>query len=199
MPSYRAVQGEEFDDYTYWVGDDPRTRAAFSTSARQVRGPAGERLGAALAYQEITDLMRAMQVQDEFVSSVSHELRTPLTSVLGYLEMLCEHDGAARRRDRPAARRPAQRPPAAGAALRPAARRPGRRGQPAAAARRRGPGRAGATRRSRRRARSPRSAAWASRSTRPITSPPSSTSSASARCWTTCSPTPSSTATPAAR
>jgi two-component system phosphate regulon sensor histidine kinase PhoR len=93
MPSYRAVQGEEFDDYTYWVGDDPRTRAAYSTSARQVRGPDGQRLGAALAYQEITDLMRAMQVQDEFVSSVSHELRTPLTSVLGYLEMLCEHEG----------------------------------------------------------------------------------------------------------
>ena len=93
MPSYRAVQGEEFDDYTYWVGDDPSTRAAFSVSARQVRGPAGEKLGSALAYQEITDLMRAMQVQDEFVSSVSHELRTPLTSVLGYLELLCEHDG----------------------------------------------------------------------------------------------------------
>jgi two-component system phosphate regulon sensor histidine kinase PhoR len=92
MPSYRAVQGEEFDDYTYWVGNDPRTRAAFSTSARQVRGPSGERLGAALAYQEITDLMRAIQVQDEFVSSVSHELRTPLTSVLGHLEMLCEHE-----------------------------------------------------------------------------------------------------------
>jgi two-component system phosphate regulon sensor histidine kinase PhoR len=93
MPSYRAVQGEEFDDYTYWVGADPHTRAAFSTSARQVRGPHGEKLGAALAYQEITDLMRAIQVQDEFVSSVSHELRTPLTSVLGYLEMLCEHEG----------------------------------------------------------------------------------------------------------
>jgi PAS domain S-box-containing protein len=92
MPSYRALQGEEFDDYTYWVGDDPRTRAAFSTSARQVRGPSGEKLGAALAYQEITDLMRAMQVQDQFVSSVSHELRTPLTSVLGYLEMLSEDE-----------------------------------------------------------------------------------------------------------
>jgi two-component system phosphate regulon sensor histidine kinase PhoR len=92
MPSYRAVQGEEFDDYTYWVGADPNTRRAFSTSARQVRGPAGEMLGAALAYQDITDLMRAMQVKDEFVSSVSHELRTPLTSLLGYLEILCEHD-----------------------------------------------------------------------------------------------------------
>ena len=92
MPSYRAAQGEEFDDYTYWVGADPLTRTAYSTSARQVRGPAGERLGAALAYQEITELMRAMQIKDEFVSSVSHELRTPLTSVLGHLEMLGEID-----------------------------------------------------------------------------------------------------------
>ncbi|SDD19188.1 PAS domain-containing sensor histidine kinase [Nocardioides lianchengensis] len=92
MPSYRAAQGEEFDGYTYWVGSDPLTRAAFSTSARQVRGPSGERLGAALAYQEITELMRAIQVQDEFVSSVSHELRTPLTSVLGHLEMLADEE-----------------------------------------------------------------------------------------------------------
>lgn len=92
MPSYRAANGEEFDDYTYWVGNDPLTRAAFSVSARQVRGPSGERLGAALAYQEITPVMRALQVRDDFVSSVSHELRTPLTSVLGHLEMLEERD-----------------------------------------------------------------------------------------------------------
>ena len=92
MPSYRAAQGEEFDDYVYWVGADPATRTAFSTSARQVRGPSGERTGAALAYQEITDLMRAVQVKDEFVASVSHELRTPLTSVLGRLEILGERE-----------------------------------------------------------------------------------------------------------
>jgi two-component system, OmpR family, phosphate regulon sensor histidine kinase PhoR len=92
MPSYRAMQGEEFDDYTYWVGSDPQTRLAFSASARMVRGSSGERLGAALAYQEITELMRAMQVKDEFVASISHELRTPLTSVLGYLEIVVENE-----------------------------------------------------------------------------------------------------------
>lgn len=92
MPSYRATQGEEFTDYRYWVGDDPLTRAAFTTSARQVRAPSGERLGAALAYQEITDLLRALQVKDQFVSSASHELRTPLTAMLGHLEMLAEED-----------------------------------------------------------------------------------------------------------
>lgn len=95
MPSYRATQGEEFDDYTYWVGSDPLTRAAFSTSARQVRGPTGVRVGAALAYQEITEVMRAIQARDDFVSSVSHELRTPLTSVLGHLEILCDRDDLA--------------------------------------------------------------------------------------------------------
>lgn len=91
MPSTRAARGEEFDDYTYWAGDDTHRRA-FSTSARQVRGPAGEFQGAALAYQDVTDLISAMRVKDEFVSSVSHELRTPLTTVLGYLEMLADRD-----------------------------------------------------------------------------------------------------------
>lgn len=93
MPSYRAAQGEEFDDSTFWVGTDPKHRVAMSVSARQVRDPDGNRIGAALAYQDVTDLMRAMQVKDDFVSSVSHELRTPLTTVLGHIEMLCEKDG----------------------------------------------------------------------------------------------------------
>lgn len=93
MPSYRAVQGEEFDDLRYWVGRDPQRRTAFSVSARQLRNPDGTSRGAALAYQDVTDLLRAMQVQDAFVSSVSHELRTPLSSVMGYLELLSEHEG----------------------------------------------------------------------------------------------------------
>lgn len=88
MPSYRALQGEEFDDLRHWAGSDPASRVAFSTSARSLRDENGEFAGAVLAYQDITDLMRALQVKDEFVASVSHELRTPLTSVLGHLEML---------------------------------------------------------------------------------------------------------------
>jgi two-component system phosphate regulon sensor histidine kinase PhoR len=92
MPSFRAVQGEEFEGLWYWVGRDPATRTALSTSARTVRDSSGEMTGAVLAYQDITDLMRALQVKDDFVASVSHELRTPLTSVLGYLELLRQRD-----------------------------------------------------------------------------------------------------------
>ena len=88
MPTWRAAQGEEFDDCRIWVGDDPRTMRALSVSARSVRDPHGGFGGAALAYKDVTDFMRALQVKDEFVASVSHELRTPLTSIIGYVDLL---------------------------------------------------------------------------------------------------------------
>jgi PAS domain S-box-containing protein len=88
LPSYRATAGEEFDDLRTWVGSDPATRRALSVSARSTRHPDGTLAGAALAYKDVTDFMRALAVKDEFVASVSHELRTPLTSVLGHLELL---------------------------------------------------------------------------------------------------------------
>jgi two-component system, OmpR family, phosphate regulon sensor histidine kinase PhoR len=92
MPSYRASQGEEFDDCRMWVGDDPLTWRALSVSARSVRDEKGRFAGAALAYKDVTDFMRALKVKDEFVASVSHELRTPLTSILGYVDILLERD-----------------------------------------------------------------------------------------------------------
>jgi two-component system, OmpR family, phosphate regulon sensor histidine kinase PhoR len=92
LPSYRATAGEEFDDVRAWVGSDPATRRALSVSARSTRNPDGTLAGAALAYKDVTEFMRALSVKDEFVASVSHELRTPLTSVLGHLELLGERD-----------------------------------------------------------------------------------------------------------
>lgn len=88
LPSYRASAGDEFDDVRLWVGADPATRRALSVSARSTRHADGTLAGAALAYKDVTDFMRALAVKDEFVASVSHELRTPLTSVLGHLELL---------------------------------------------------------------------------------------------------------------
>ncbi len=89
--------GEEFDDYRIWVGADPATRRALSVSARLVRDPDGSPAGAVLAYKDITDLMRALQAQEDFVADISHELRSPLTSVLGHLELLLESDEPAPR------------------------------------------------------------------------------------------------------
>ena len=88
MPSTRASRGEEFDDVRLWVGEDPASRRALSVSARRVVDRSGGFAGAVLAYHDVTDLVRAMGVKDEFVSTVSHELRTPLTAALAYLELL---------------------------------------------------------------------------------------------------------------
>lgn len=88
MPTTRAAAGEEFDDFRLWVGQDPDNRRALSVSARSIRDRFGILTGAALAYQDVTELMRAIKVKDDFVSSVSHELRTPLTSAMAYLELV---------------------------------------------------------------------------------------------------------------
>ncbi|GAA4369788.1 sensor histidine kinase [Nocardioides caricicola] len=87
-PSHRASLGEEFDDLRIWIGRDPEARRALSVSARAVRTESGAVGGAALGYTDITDLMRALQVKNEFIALVSHELRTPLTSIVGYTQLL---------------------------------------------------------------------------------------------------------------
>lgn len=90
FPCARATQGEgeEFDDLLIWIGEEPASRRALSVSARSVHDREGTFTGAVLAYHDVTDMIRAASVKDEFVSSVSHELRTPLTSALAYLELL---------------------------------------------------------------------------------------------------------------
>ncbi|GAA0986085.1 Alkaline phosphatase synthesis sensor protein PhoR [Nocardioides aquaticus] len=93
MPTMRAVCGEEFDDDRVWVGPDRASRRALSVSARTVRDAAGEAVGAALAFSDVTDLVTALQAREVFESSVSHELRTPLTSVLGHLELVLDDPG----------------------------------------------------------------------------------------------------------
>jgi len=88
MPTVRAAAGEEFENVLVWAGDDPQTRRALSVSARSVLDRAGTFAGAALAYHDITEMMSAIRVKDNFLASISHELRTPLTSALAYLELL---------------------------------------------------------------------------------------------------------------
>jgi signal transduction histidine kinase len=92
VPTERARLGEEFDDVRVWIGQDERTRRAMSISARRVEDSAGNLLGAAISYTDVTDFMRALQVKDEFIALVSHELRTPLTSIIGYVAIALDDD-----------------------------------------------------------------------------------------------------------
>jgi two-component system, OmpR family, phosphate regulon sensor histidine kinase PhoR len=87
LPSTRATRREQFRDQLIWVGADRAHQRALSVSAGPVIDARGGFHGSVLSYHDVTDLMAALSVKDEFVASVSHELRTPLTSILGFLEM----------------------------------------------------------------------------------------------------------------
>ncbi len=90
MPTWRAIHGETLRDYLIWVGAEPQTRRAFAVSASPFFTPEGAFDGAVLAYHDVTELMTAVRLKDEFVATVSHELRTPLTSIVGYVDVLLE-------------------------------------------------------------------------------------------------------------
>lgn len=90
LPTWRAVHGETLRDYLIWVGEDPSLRRAFAVSVSPFFTAAGEFDGAVLAYHDVTELMTAARLKDEFVATVSHELRTPLTSIVGYVDVLLE-------------------------------------------------------------------------------------------------------------
>ena len=92
MPTVKAAQGESFRDYMIWVGQDPSERRALAVSGSPHFDARGQFAGAVLAYHDITDLVVAARIKDEFIASVSHELRTPLTSIIGYVDMILEDD-----------------------------------------------------------------------------------------------------------
>lgn len=85
MPTIRARNGEEYSDYLIWVGEDPAQRRALAISAQRVEGD--DQLASVLVYKDVTDLVSALKVRDDFLATVSHELRTPLTSIIGYLDL----------------------------------------------------------------------------------------------------------------
>jgi signal transduction histidine kinase len=86
-PICRAVRGESFSEYLVWFGRPPRQRV-LSASAQAMVDGSGRREGSVLAFNDVTELVSALEAKSDFLSSVSHELRTPLTSIQGYAELL---------------------------------------------------------------------------------------------------------------
>jgi signal transduction histidine kinase len=50
----------------------------------------GKSAGSVIVFNDVTDLVEALEAKDGFLHAVSHELRTPLTSILGYLDLALE-------------------------------------------------------------------------------------------------------------
>ncbi|MGX5357947.1 sensor histidine kinase [Kocuria sp. KH4] len=88
----RAVRGESFTDLLVWAGRAPAQRV-LSVSARVMRDDDGRPEGSVLSFNDVTELVAALQAKDDFLAGVSHELRTPLTSIRGYTELLAMDDG----------------------------------------------------------------------------------------------------------
>ncbi|WP_159500577.1 PAS domain-containing sensor histidine kinase [Microbacterium sp. 18062] len=85
----RALRGENVDDQVEWVGP-PDLQRAISSSARRVHREGGERIGTVVVAHDVTELMVAVDVREQFLRTVSHELRTPMTNIMGYLDLIDE-------------------------------------------------------------------------------------------------------------
>lgn len=69
------------------LGGPPGKRVALAASSRQVLRPDGTAWGTLLAAHDVTDLARALQLEEDFISTVADELLTPLSAMLGHVEL----------------------------------------------------------------------------------------------------------------
>jgi two-component system phosphate regulon sensor histidine kinase PhoR len=83
----RALRGDLVAGRIYWVGGDD-DQSAIMASAGVVERESGFALGTVVVATDVTPLVEAIAVRDDFLATVSHELRTPLTSIIGYLGLI---------------------------------------------------------------------------------------------------------------
>jgi two-component system phosphate regulon sensor histidine kinase PhoR len=87
----RALRDEPLAGRVYWLGEG-EAQVAVTAGARRMHRADGAVLGTVIVAHDVTALVEAVSVRDDFLASVSHELKTPLTNIIGYLEVI---DGAA--------------------------------------------------------------------------------------------------------
>ncbi|MBC7346383.1 MAG: PAS domain-containing protein [Clostridia bacterium] len=68
----------------------PTLPTTYRLSLVPIVGEGGQRTGAVLVLQDVTQVRQLERLRSEFVANVSHELRTPLTSIKGFAETLLE-------------------------------------------------------------------------------------------------------------
>ncbi|TQJ38066.1 signal transduction histidine kinase [Arthrobacter sp. SLBN-112] len=88
-PVARAAQGQSFSDYIVRLGSAADNRVLSST-ARAMTDKDGNFAGSVLAFSDVTELVNALAIKDDFVANISHEFRSPLMSILGYLDLVLE-------------------------------------------------------------------------------------------------------------
>jgi two-component system phosphate regulon sensor histidine kinase PhoR len=93
----RGARQEVVTGELLWIGEYPEQTAWLAT-VRPVTREDGRFFRSVIALHEVTDLVSAVAVKQDFVDSISHELRTPLTSIVGYLDLIRDEVPAAQSR-----------------------------------------------------------------------------------------------------
>jgi len=88
----RALEEETgvAEEVTLAEPDNPDQQHIFQVQSALVRNEAGETIGTAAIFNDITEIRNVDKMKTAFVSTVSHELRTPLTSIKGFISTLIQ-------------------------------------------------------------------------------------------------------------
>ncbi|MEI6430635.1 MAG: ATP-binding protein [bacterium] len=70
--------------------ESPEQMHTFQVQSATVRNDAGDIIGTATIFNDITELKNVDKMKTAFVSTVSHELRTPLTAIKGFVATLLQ-------------------------------------------------------------------------------------------------------------
>lgn len=87
----RALRGETLAGDIYWIGP-PDEQIAVTAASRAIVRRNGVPLGTVVVAYDVTTLVEAIAVRDDFLTTISHELITPMTSILGFLELIYSGD-----------------------------------------------------------------------------------------------------------